>query len=181
MPVRPVLRMGDPRLLLQSEPVHEFDTPELHAFIKDMFDTMNSFNGVGIAAPQIGINKRIIIFSVNKNPRYPYAEFVPTTILINPQIIFLDHEMEDGWEGCLSVPGIRGLVPRYLNLKYQGYDPLGNLIEREAHNFHARVLQHECDHLDGVLFPRRIKDLTMIGFEEEVKDTINAFYLQKNK
>lgn len=181
MAISRVLRMGDPRLLMQSDPVVEFNTPGLNALIQDMLDTMHALNGVGLAAPQIGINRRIIIFSVDKNPRYPYAEFVPLTILINPEITLIDQEMEDGYEGCISVPGIRGLVPRYLNLKYKGYDPQGNVIEREAHNFHARVLQHECDHLNGILFPQRVKDLTTLGFEDELKETINSFYNEKNK
>lgn len=179
MTIRTVLRMGDSRLLRVAEPVTEFNSAELDALITDMFDTMYSADGVGIAAPQIGENKRVIIFSVDHNPRYPHAEAVPTTVLINPEITLLSDEMEDGWEGCLSVPGIRGLVPRYMHLRYKGFDPKGNVIEREAHDFHAVVIQHETDHLDGILFPRRVKDLTMLGYEDEIRQTIIDFYANK--
>jgi len=180
MAIRPVLRMGDSRLNLVAEPIKEFATPELQDILTDMFDTMEIENGIGIAAPQINISKRIMIFSVDTNPRYPYAEPIPTTVLINPEITILGPEMDEGWEACLSVPGMRGLVPRYLHLKYKGYDFHGNLIEREAHNFHAIVVQHEYDHLNGVLYPSRIKDLTKFGFEEELQETVRNYYLKRS-
>lgn len=168
MPVRPVLRMGDERLLRISQPVAQFDTPELHALIADMEDTMQALNGAGLAAPQIGVPLRVVIFGMDANPRYPDAEAVPYTVLINPVITPLDAEMEDGWEGCLSVPGMRGLVPRHLRLRYQGFDARGAVIDRTVRDFHARVVQHECDHLDGVLYPMRIRDLRDFGFTEEL-------------
>ena len=168
MAVRKVLRMGDPGLLQVAEPVAEFNTPELDALIKDMFDTMASLDGAGLAAPQIGVGKRLVIFGVEANPRYPDVEPVPTTILINPHLEFLGDKMEEDWEGCLSVPGMRGLVPRYARLRYSGYDPQGHSFSREVSDFHARVVQHECDHLDGILYPRRIRDLTQFGFEDEL-------------
>lgn len=166
MAVREVLRMGDPRLLQPARPVTEFDTPALDALVADMFDTMGALNGAGLAAPQIGVGLRVVIFGVQANPRYPDAETVPTTVLINPVIEVDDTETEDGWEGCLSVPGMRGLVPRYRRLRYSGYDQRGARIERSASDFHARVVQHECDHLDGILYPMRIRDLRLFGFEE---------------
>jgi peptide deformylase len=166
MTVHKVLRMGDPRLLQVAEPVTDFNTPQLDDLIRDMFETMASLDGAGLAAPQIGVGKRLVIFGVEANPRYPDAEAVPTTVLINPRLEFLDDEMEEGWEGCLSVPGMRGLVPRYTRLRYSGYDALGRMFTRQADGFHARVVQHECDHLDGVLYPRRIRDLTQFGFED---------------
>ncbi len=178
MAVRPVVRMGDPRLLQVSEPIKEFDTPELHALITDMFDTMHATDGIGIAAPQIGINKRIIIFGLEKNPRDPDGEVVPTTVLINPELTVLGDDMISNWEACLSVPGLRGLVPRYTHLQYKGYDPKGNVIEREVRNFHAVMVQHENDHLDGILYPQRIENIALFGFEEEIRDTIIAFYSQ---
>lgn len=164
MAIKPVLRMGDERLLQVSTPVTHFDTPELHALIADMEDTMQALNGAGLAAPQIGVGLRVVIFCINTNPRYPEAEPVPQTVLINPVITPLDAEMEDGWEGCLSVPGMRGLVPRHLRLHYRGVDVYGRAINRTVHGFHARVVQHECDHLDGVLYPLRIRDLRDFGF-----------------
>lgn len=166
MAVREVLRMGDPRLLQPARPVTEFDTPALDTLVADMFDTMGALNGAGLAAPQIGVGLRVVIFGVQANPRYPDAETVPTTVLINPVIEVDDTETEDGWEGCLSVPGMRGLVPRYRRLRYSGYDQRGARIERSASDFHARVVQHECDHLDGILYPMRIRDLRLFGFEE---------------
>jgi len=166
MAVRPVLRMGDPLLLKVAEPVRAFDTPELHALVADMFDTMAALNGAGLAAPQIGVSQRVVIFGVEANPRYPDAEVVPRTVLINPEIAFLTNEMDEGWEGCLSVPGMRGLVRRYTRLRYRGFDVAGRRIEREAEGFHARVVQHECDHLDGILYPMRIHDMRLFGFEE---------------
>ncbi|CAG0969464.1 Peptide deformylase [Anaerolineae bacterium] len=166
MPVKPVLRMGDPLLLQKAAEVTTFDTPELHALIQDMHDTMAAMDGAGIAAPQIGVSLRVVIFGVGANPRYPDAEQVPYTILINPTLTPLSEDMEDGWEGCLSVPGFRGVVPRYTQLHYRGFDPQGNVIDRVASGFHARVVQHECDHLDGILYPMRIRDLSRFGFTD---------------
>lgn len=166
MTVRTVLRMGDPLLLRKAAPVEKFDTPELHALIQDMQDTMAHLNGAGIAAPQIGVSLRVVIFGVGANPRYPDAEEVPYTVLINPVMNPVGDEMEDGWEGCLSVPGMRGIVPRYRRLHYTGFDQYGNLIDRLVSGFHARVVQHECDHLDGILYPMRIRDLTNFGFTD---------------
>jgi len=168
MAVRPVLRMGDARLLQVARPVECFGTPELHALIADMEDTMQALNGAGLAAPQIGVDLRVVIFGITANPRYPDAEPVPQTVLINPDLTPLDATMEDGWEGCLSVPGMRGLVPRYLRLHYRGFDADGAVIERAVEGFHARVVQHECDHLDGVLYPMRISDMRNFGFTEEL-------------
>ena len=166
MTVRRVLKMGDPLLFRVSEPVTGFDTPELHALIVDMFDTMAALSGAGLAAPQIGVSKRVVIFGVEANPRYPDAEPVPTTVLINPIIEILGQERDDGWEGCLSVPGMRGLVSRHTRLRYRGFDQYGKPIDREAHGFHARVVQHECDHLDGILYPMRLKDMRLFGYED---------------
>ena len=164
MATREVLRMGDDRLLRRAEEVRAFDTPELHALLADMRDTMHAMDGVGLAAPQIGVNLRVVIFEVAANPRYPEAEAVPQTVLINPVITPLKKHMEDDWEGCLSVPGMRGMVPRYTHIRYLGYDELGNRIDRTVSDFHARVVQHECDHLDGILYPMRIKDLRKFGY-----------------
>ena len=158
--------MGDARLLRRAEELILFDTSELHALLADMRDTMHAMDGVGLAAPQIGVNLRVVIFEVNQNPRYPDAETVPQTVLINPVLAPLSDAMEDGWEGCLSVPGMRGLVPRYTHLRYQGRDEYGALIDRTVSGFHARVVQHECDHLDGILYPMRIRDLSKFGFNE---------------
>lgn len=171
MAVKPVLKMGDPLLLQQSKPVEQFDTPELHALLTDMQDTMKALNGAGIAAPQIGVSLQVVIFGVGhekteKNPRYPDAESVPFTVLINPTLTAIGEDMEEGWEGCLSVPGMRGLVPRLKNLRYQGFDQYGNPIDRTVGGFHARVVQHETDHLFGVLYPMRIRDLRFFGFNE---------------
>ncbi len=169
MAVRSVLRMGDPRLLRVSEPVREFDTPELHALLSDMQDTMAALNGAGLAAPQIGEPRRVVIFGTDApNPRYPDAEIVPRTVLINPELEPLGAQMEQGWEGCLSVPGLRGLVPRYRQLRYRGVDQQGRPIDRQASGFHARVVQHEVDHLDGILYPMRMTDLSQFGFNEEL-------------
>lgn len=165
---KPVLKMGDSRLLRIAEEVRNFDTPELHALLADMRDTMRALNGAGLAAPQIGVNLRVVIFGVDHNPRYPNAEEVPQTVLINPVITPLDEVMEEGWEGCLSVPGLRGLVPRYSHIRYQGSDQFGVLIDRAVSGFHARVVQHECDHLDGILYPMRIQDMTKFGYTEEL-------------
>ncbi len=164
--IRPVLKMGDPVLLQIARPVENFDTPDLHALLTDMHDTMASLNGAGLAAPQIGVSLQVVIFGVGKNPRYPQAEEVPYTVLINPQLEPVDDAMEDGWEGCLSVPGMRGLVPRYKHLRYRGFDQFGNAIDRTVSDFHARVVQHEVDHLNGILYPMRIRDLRNFGFNE---------------
>lgn len=166
MAIRDVLKMGDARLLRRADEVRVFDTPELHALLADMRDTMCALNGVGLAAPQIGVNLRVVIFGLQLNPRYPDAEAVPETVLINPVITPLSEATEEGWEGCLSVPGLRGLVPRYTHLRYQGCDEYGALIDRTVGAFHARVVQHECDHLDGILYPMRIRDLRQFGFSE---------------
>lgn len=168
MAVRAVLRMGDARLLEASSPVERFDTPELHALIADLHDTMEALDGAGLAAPQIGVLSQVVIFGVKRNPRYPDAEEVPYTVLINPVLTATGKEIEEGWEGCLSVPGMRGLVPRYRQLRYQGYDQYGNAIDRAVSDFHARVVQHECDHLLGILYPMRIRDLRNFGFNEEL-------------
>ncbi len=164
--IRDVLRMGDPRLWEVSAPVTEFNTTELMQLLEDMRDTMAHLNGAGLAAPQIGVPLRVVIFGVQSNPRYPDVEEVPDTVLINPQLTPLSEELEEGWEGCLSVPGMRGVVPRYRRLRYTGFDEAGRRFEREAEGFHARVVQHECDHLDGVLYPMRIRDFTRFGFNE---------------
>jgi peptide deformylase len=164
--IREVLRMGDPSLLEVSKPVERFGTPELFALLDDMQETMAALDGAGLAAPQIGVGLRVVIFGVQRNTRYPDAEEVPFTVLCNPVLTPLGDEFEDGWEGCLSVPGMRGLVPRYKRLRYSGVDQNGVRIEREVADFHARVVQHECDHLDGVLYPMRIRDLRQFGFTE---------------
>ena len=166
MAIKPVLRMGEPLLFAKAEPVARFDTPELHALIQDMHDTMAQMNGAGIAAPQIGVSLRVVIFGVGSNPRYPDAEQVPYTVLINPELRPVGDDIEDGWEGCLSVPGMRGVVPRYTRLHYTGFDQFGQPIDRLVSGFHARVVQHECDHLDGILYPMRIQDLTNFGYTD---------------
>jgi peptide deformylase len=158
--------MGDPRLLEPARPVERFDTPELHALIADMDDTMRALDGAGLAAPQIAVGLQVVIFGVEYNPRYPDAEPVPYTVLINPVLTPLGDEIEEGWEGCLSVPGMRGLVPRHRRLHYRGRDARGAPIERVAEGFHARVVQHECDHLAGILYPMRIRDMRNFGFTE---------------
>jgi peptide deformylase len=164
MTVREILKMGDPRLLRVAPPVQQFNTPELHALIEDMFDTMKAANGAGLAAPQIGVDVQLVIFGFSSNVRYPEAAPVPATVLINPVITPLDDSLVTGWEGCLSVPGLRGVVPRWSRIRYGGFDAQGTLIEREADGFHARVVQHECDHLIGRLYPTRMADLTQLGF-----------------
>ena len=166
MAIREVLKMGDPRLLAVSQPVREFGTPELHNLLLDMRDTMLDLNGAGLAAPQIGVGLRVVIFGIEHNPRYPEAESVPFTVLINPVLTPLGEAEEEGWEGCLSVPGMRGLVPRYRDLRYTGMDAGGMPIDRTVKDFHARVVQHEVDHLDGILYPQRIRDLTQFGFTD---------------
>ncbi|WP_028224701.1 peptide deformylase [Paraburkholderia ferrariae] len=164
--IREILRMGDPRLLSIARPVDHFDTPELHALIADMFDTMHAANGAGLAAPQIGVDLQVVIFGFEHNERYPEAPAVPQTVLINPVIHPLSHDMEEGWEGCLSVPGMRGAVSRYSMIRYTGFDQYGTPIDRVAEGFHARVVQHECDHLIGKLYPMRITDFSKFGFTE---------------
>lgn len=168
MAVRPVLRMGDARLLQLAAPVEHFDTPQLQELLTDMQDTMTALSGAGLAAPQIGVSQRVVIFGMGSNPRYPDAGEVPYTVLINPVLETLDEEIEEGWEGCLSVPGMRGLVPRYQRLRYMGFDASGAAIDRTVSGFHARVVQHEVDHLDGILYPTRIRDLRDFGFSEEL-------------
>lgn len=164
MTIRAILKMGDPRLLRVAEPVTAFDTPELHALVADMFDTMHAAQGAGLAAPQIGIDLQLVIFGFRKTDRYPDAPPVPETVLINPVITPLSDAEEDGWEGCLSVPGLRGIVPRWSRIRYTGFDPAGQRIDREADGFHARVVQHECDHLIGKLYPMRVRDFSKFGF-----------------
>lgn len=164
--IRDILKMGDPRLLRIAKPVEHFNTPELDQLVEDMFDTMKHANGAGLAAPQIGVDLQVVIFGFEHNERYPDAPEVPKTVLINPVITPLTQDMEEGWEGCLSVPGLRGLVNRYSMLRYEGFDQTGNPIERVAEGFHARVVQHECDHLIGKLYPMRITDFSKFGFTE---------------
>jgi peptide deformylase len=160
--------MGDARLWQRADLVSHLDTPQLHALLVDMRDTMQALNGAGLAAPQIGVGLRVVIFGVEHNSRYPDAESVPETVLINPVVTPLGETMEEDWEGCLSVPGLRGLVPRHAHIRYQGQDEYGALIDRTVSGFHARVVQHECDHLDGILYPMRIKDMTQFGYTEEL-------------
>lgn len=169
MAIKPVLRMGDPRLLQACEPVASFDTPALHDLVQDLLDTMLANDGAGIAAPQIGVNLQVVIFgspTPRVNPRYPDADAVPFTVLINPVLTPLADEQEEGWEGCLSVPGLRGVVSRYTRLRYQGFDAVGQPIDRSVDGFHARVVQHECDHLQGVLYPMRLSDPRAFGFTD---------------
>lgn len=166
MAVREILKMGEPLLQACAEVVSEFDTPQLHALIADMHDTMRDSQGVGIAAPQIGMSLQVVIFGFAQSARYPDAEAVPYTVLINPILTPLADTQEEGWEGCLSVPGLRGSVPRYTRLRYQGFDQYGQAIDRIAEGFHARVVQHECDHLNGVLYPQRIQDMRLFGYTE---------------
>ena len=166
MAIREVLKMGDPRLLAVAEPVLEFGTPELDSLLADMRDTMRHLNGAGLAAPQIGVGARVVIFGFEENARYPEEDPIPFTVLINPVLTPIGDAVDEGWEGCLSVPGMRGLVPRYRELRYTGVDEKGNAIDRTVKDFHARVVQHEVDHLDGILYPRRIRDLTQFGFND---------------
>ncbi|HZG21566.1 MAG TPA: peptide deformylase [Herbaspirillum sp.] len=166
MAIREILKMGDPRLLRQAQPVTEFGTPELARLVDDMFETMRAVNGAGLAAPQIGIDLQLVIFGFGHNQRYPDAPAVPETVLINPILTPLSDQEEEGWEGCLSVPGMRGVVPRWSRLRYQGVDQNGNPIDRTVEGFHARVVQHECDHLQGILYPMRIRDFRQFGFTE---------------
>ena len=171
MTARTVLRMGDPVLRQVASLVERFATPELQQLVDDMTDTMQACDGAGLAAIQIGVLQRVVVFGVEHNPRYPDAGPVPFTVLVNPLITPLSEERELGWEGCLSVPGMRGLVPRYTRIRYRGFDPSGQPIDREAGGFHARVVQHECDHLDGILYPERIEDMRMFGFIEELQQS----------
>ena len=166
MAIREVLKMGDPRLLEESQPVRSLGSADLQSLLIDMRDTMRHLNGAGLAAPQIGVGLRVVIFGFEENPRYPDALAVPFTVLINPVLTPLGEIQDEGWEGCLSVPGMRGLVPRYRELRYTGVDASGAPIDRTVKDFHARVVQHEVDHLDGILYPRRIKDLTQFGFTD---------------
>jgi peptide deformylase len=166
MAIRDVLKMGDPRLLEPARPVEDFASPELTRLIVDMHDTMRALNGAGLAAPQIGVGLQVVIFEVDSNPRYPDVESVPFTVLINPELTPMSNAMEAAWEGCLSVPGMRGLVPRHTALRYQGFDATGRAIDRSVSGFHARVVQHEVDHLHGILYPMRIRDLRYFGFTD---------------
>lgn len=175
MTVQTILKMGDPRLLLVAQQVTRFDTPELHQLIEDLRDTMKAANGAGIAAPQIGMDLQVVIFGSDEaNPRYPDRPLVPPTVLINPVITPLGDEEDEEWEGCLSVPGLRGKVPRFTRIRYQGFDPEGRVIDRTAEGFHARVVQHECDHLIGKLYPMRVRDFTQFGYTEILFPGISA-------
>ncbi|MEY4747963.1 MAG: hypothetical protein RIQ60_177 [Pseudomonadota bacterium] len=166
MAVREILKMGDPRLLRVAKPVEAFDTPELQQLLLDMADTMAAANGAGLAAPQIGVDLAVVLFGFEHNPRYPDAPAVPRTVLINPVVTALDAGEEEGWEGCLSVPGLRAMVPRWTRIRYTGVDPQGRPIDRIAEGFHARVVQHECDHLIGKLYPMRVRDFSRFGYTE---------------
>lgn len=168
MTVRTILRMGDPFLLQRAKEVKEFSSLDLQQLIDDMLETMAACDGAGLAAPQIGVDLRVVIFGVEENPRYPDAEQVPQTVLINPEIEPCGEEMDVAWEGCLSVPGMRGAVPRYTNIRYTGVDQFGEKIDCTVSGFHARVVQHECDHLNGILYPQRIKDMRYFGFTDEL-------------
>ena len=174
MAVHEILKMGDPRLLRVAQPVRAFDTPELHALVADMFDTMEAARGAGLAAPQIGVDLQLVIFGFSHSERYPEAPPVPRTVLLNPEITPLDDALEEGWEGCLSVPGLRGVVPRHARIRYRGFDLQGRPLEREAEGFHARVVQHECDHLIGRLYPTRMTDLTKLGFTSVLFPELDA-------
>jgi len=169
MSVRQILFMGDPRLLEIAKAVKAFNTPELHALVQDLMDTMHAEDGAGLAAPQIGVGLRVVVFGFDCNPRYPDEESVPRTVLINPVVEPLSNDRDEGWEGCLSVPGLRGAVSRYTHIHYSGFDQTGAAIEREAHGFHARVVQHECDHLDGILYPQRMTDMRLFGFNQALE------------
>jgi peptide deformylase len=174
MAVREILKMGDPRLLKVAQLVHAYDTPELHDLITDLKDTMADAQGAGLAAPQIGVDLSVVIFGFGRSQRYPDAPPVPETVLINPVITPLSEELENGWEGCLSVPGLRGVVPRFARIRYKGHDQYGQVIDREAEGFHARVVQHECDHLIGKLYPMRVKDFRMFGFTSVLFPELDA-------
>ena len=170
MAIRPILKMGHPLLRQVAQPVEKFNTRQLRTLISEMDDTMRAANGAGLAAPQIGVSLRVVIFELAENPRYPDLKPVPYTVLINPVLTPLGSDTEEGWEGCLSVPGMRGLVPRFKRLRYQGFDAKGVRIDRTVEGFHARVVQHEVDHLDGILYPQRILDLSNFGFEDALGD-----------
>jgi peptide deformylase len=175
MTIHTILKMGDPRLLRVAQPVTRFDTPELHRLVADMVETMAAANGAGLAAPQIGVDLQLVIFGTGAaNPRYPEAPVVPRTVLLNPVITPLGDVEEEGWEGCLSVPGLRGIVPRWQRIRYQGFDLAGTPIDRKADGFHARVVQHECDHLQGVLYPMRVRDFSRFGFTEVLFPGLDA-------
>jgi len=175
MTIRDILKMGDPRLLRVAQPVTDFDSDALHLLVLDMFDTMHAVNGAGLAAPQIGVDLQVVIFGTGTpNPRYPDAPVVPRTVLVNPVVTPLGAEEEEGWEGCLSVPGLRGVVPRWARVRYTGFDPYGDPIEREVDGFHARVVQHEVDHLLGKLYPMRVRDFTRFGFTEVLFPGLDA-------
>lgn len=175
MPHKPVLKIGDPRLNIIAEPVTEFDTDQLHQLVQDMLDTMNYLNGAGLAAPQIGVSQRVVIFAMNENPRYPDQEQIPETVLINPRIDVIDENKLGLWEGCLSVPGMRGYVERPSAIRYRGFDQYGIPLDRTVDGFHATVVQHECDHLDGILYPSRITDFSRFGFESELINRADYF------
>jgi len=166
MSVQKILHMGDPRLLEIASAVTAFDTPELHELVQDLTETMEAEDGAGLAAPQIGMGLRVVVYGFETNTRYPEAEPIPQTVLVNPVIEPMSEDKDEAWEGCLSVPGLRGVVPRYSHIRYSGFDPQGNAIEREAYGFHARVVQHECDHLDGILYPQRMTDMKLFGFTD---------------
>lgn len=175
MTIREILKMGDARLLRVAPPVSDFDSDELHLLISDMFDTMRAVNGAGLAAPQIGVDLQLVIFGTDEvNPRYPDAPLVPRTVLLNPVITPLGPELESDWEGCLSVPGLRGMVPRYSHIRYTGFDPYGDPIDRTVDGFHARVVQHECDHLMGVLYPMRVRDFSQFGYTDVLFPGLDA-------
>ena len=174
MAVREIHKMGDARLLRIAKPVQRFDTPELHGLIADMFETMRAAEGAGLAAPQIGVDLAVVIFGFTRNRRYPDREPVPETVLLNPSIEALSDEEDEGWEGCLSVPGLRGVVPRFARIRYRGFDQFGTPIDREASGFHARVVQHECDHLIGKLYPMRVRDFSRFGYTSVLFPEIDA-------
>lgn len=175
MTIREILKMGDPRLLRVAQPVAAFDTDAMHLLVSDMFDTMRAADGAGLAAPQIGVNLQVVIFGADQvNPRYPDAPLVPRTVLLNPVITPLSADEEEGWEGCLSVPGLRGLVPRFSHIRYTGFDQYGDPIDRTVDGFHARVVQHECDHLMGKLYPMRIRDFTQFGYTDVLFPGLDA-------
>ena len=175
MAVHEILKMGDPRLLRVAQPVAKFDTDAIHLLVADMFDTMRAVNGAGLAAPQIGVDLQLVVFGTDApNPRYPEAPVVPRTVLVNPVVTPIGNEEEDGWEGCLSVPGLRGVVPRWARIRYQGFDQYGDAIDRTVDGFHARVVQHECDHLIGKLYPMRVRDFTRFGFTDVLFPGLDA-------
>jgi peptide deformylase len=175
MAVRDILKMGDPRLLRVAQPVAQFDTDEIHLLVSDMFETMRAVNGAGLAAPQIGVDLQLVIFGTDApNPRYPDAPLVPRTVLLNPVITPIGSEEEEDWEGCLSVPGLRGVVPRWSKIRYTGFDQYGDAIDRTVEGFHARVVQHECDHLIGKLYPMRVRDFTKFGYTDVLFPGLDA-------